>query len=73
MKGCLLSKRLSAALDHAGYAVDCAADGERAHVLIRTVRRRADFGCSSVFAGPKTYPPRALAMAVLLDDAIKRG
>jgi two-component system OmpR family response regulator len=28
-----LRKRLATALDHAGYAVDCAADGERAHIL----------------------------------------
>ena len=34
----LLAKRLSAALDHAGYAVDRAADGERADFLIRTER-----------------------------------
>ena len=32
----LISKQLSAALDQAGYAVDCAADGERADFLIRT-------------------------------------
>ena len=29
----LLAKRLVTALDHAGYAVNCAVDGERAHVL----------------------------------------
>ena len=29
----LLSKQLAAALDEAGYAVDCAADGERADFL----------------------------------------
>jgi len=34
----LLAKQLSAALDHAGYAVDRAADGERADFLIRTER-----------------------------------
>src|SRR5437763_4499688 len=28
-----LAKRLATALGHAGYAVDCAADGERAHLL----------------------------------------
>jgi two-component system OmpR family response regulator len=28
-----LAERLRTALDHAGYAVDCAADGERAHIL----------------------------------------
>jgi two-component system OmpR family response regulator len=28
-----LAKRLATALGHAGYAVDCAADGERAHIL----------------------------------------
>ena len=32
----LLSKQLSAALDHSGYAVDCATDGERADFLTRT-------------------------------------
>jgi two-component system, OmpR family, response regulator len=32
----LISKQLSAALDEAGYAVDRAADGERADFLIRT-------------------------------------
>jgi two-component system, OmpR family, response regulator len=34
----LLAKQLSAALDHAGYAVDRAAEGERADFLIRTER-----------------------------------
>ena len=28
-----LARQLAAALGHAGYAVDCAADGERAHIL----------------------------------------
>ncbi len=28
-----LAKRLATALGHAGYAVDCATDGERAHIL----------------------------------------
>src|SRR5213082_1092231 len=31
-----LSKQLTAALGQAGYAVDCAADGERADVLVTT-------------------------------------
>src|SRR5690349_13195406 len=34
----LLSRQLSGALDHAGYAVDCAADGERADFLVQTER-----------------------------------
>jgi two-component system OmpR family response regulator len=34
----VLSKQLSAALDNAGYAVDRAADGDRADFLIRTER-----------------------------------
>ena len=34
----LLSKQLSAALADAGYAVDCAADGERADFLGQTER-----------------------------------
>jgi two-component system, OmpR family, response regulator len=32
----LLSRQLAGALDHAGYAVDCAADGERADFLAHT-------------------------------------
>jgi two-component system OmpR family response regulator len=32
----LLSRQLAAALDHAGYAVDCASDGEQADFLART-------------------------------------
>ncbi len=32
----VLSRQLSSALDHAGYAVDCAADGERADFMVQT-------------------------------------
>jgi two-component system OmpR family response regulator len=37
----LLSQRLADALDAAGYAVDCAADGERADFLVQTERYAA--------------------------------
>ena len=36
-----LSRQLAAALDDAGYAVDCAADGERAEFLGQTEQRDA--------------------------------
>ena len=32
----VLAKQLAGALDHAGYAVDCAADGDRADFLVHT-------------------------------------
>jgi two-component system OmpR family response regulator len=47
----LLARQLGAALGHAGYAVDCAADGARADFLVQTERYDAvvlDLGLPSI-------------------------
>ena len=65
----LLSQQLASALGDAGYAVDCAADGERADFLGQTeqLRRRRPRSRAAEYR----RPDRAAAMARRRDFACR--